>query len=320
MLSLRQFETIRAIAQHGTLIAAAQALNMTPAALTARLKAIEEEAGLLLFDRTSLGMRLTAAGRTALESANRIDREVRDFRERMTAIRLGGGGRLSVAAVSTAKYFAPRLIAAFKHSHPDVELRFLIGNRADTIDAMRRFEAEIALTGRPPADMPAEKSALGAHPYVMIAPSFHPLARQRHVAKEMLAGEPFLFREEGSGTRAMFEYFIGDIAMKPARVGIELGSNETIKQAVMAGLGIALISAHTVASEVQDGRLTCLDVQGLPIIRQWFIVNRTDRELSPTARIFRAFVLERGAHFLPRLIVNPLDDRAPTILPPEEGI
>lgn len=318
MLSLRQFETLRAIAQHGTLNAAAQALNMTPAALTARLKALEGEVGLLLFDRTSTGMRLTAAGRTALDSANRIEREIRNFTERMATVRRGGGGRLSVAVVSTAKYFAPRMIAAFKQSHPDVELRFLIGNRAETMDAMRRFDAEIALTGRPPAEMPAEKSAFGPHPYVMIAPPFHPLARERQIPKEALAGEAFLFREEGSGTRSMFEYFIGDVATRPSRAGIELGSNETIKQATMAGLGVALISAHTVAVEVQDGRLVCLDVQGLPIIRQWFAVNRTDWGLSPIARIFRAFVLERGAHFLPRLITGDRNGLPPRILPPEE--
>lgn len=300
-LSLRQFETLQAIARHGTLIAAAQALHMTPAALTARLKALEEIVGVALFDRTPTGMRITMAGQTALETAERLDQETRLFLERMTAIRAGAAGRLSVAAVSTAKYFAPRLIAAFKNSHPEVELRLLIGNRAETIAALKGLHAEIALMGRPPSDVPAEKDVLGAHPYVLIAPPFHRLAGRRAIAKEELGREAFLYREEGSGSRSIHDFFIGDVAVRGAQVGIELGSNESIKQAAMAGLGVALISAHTIAAELQDGRLVLLDVEGLPILRHWFAIRRADRPLSPIARVFHDFLVERGADFLPRL-------------------
>ncbi|HRJ68850.1 MAG TPA: LysR family transcriptional regulator [Beijerinckiaceae bacterium] len=317
-LSLRHFETLQAIVRQGTLVGAASYLNVTPAALTARLKALEDLVGLKLFDRTSGGMKLTMAGEMALDSAHRIEREAKDFLARMATIRRGQGGRLAVAAVSTAKYFAPRLIAAFTREHPNIDLRFLIGNRDDTIAALQSLSAEVALTGRPPADMPAEKAALGAHPYVIVAPPFHPLVGERAISKDRLGQETFLFREQGSGTRSIFDYFIGDITLHRAQVGIELGSNETIKQAVMAGLGVALISAHTIAAEVQDGRLRCLDVEGLPIIRQWFVVNRADREISPIAQAFRAFVTERGAHFLPRLIGGHRDERPLTVLPPEE--
>jgi len=317
-LSLRQIETLQAIAREGTLVAAAHSLNMTPAALTARLKSLEESLQLPLFDRTPAGLRLNMAGEAARDSALRIESAVRDFRERMELIRSGQAGRLSVAAVSTAKYFAPRLIAAFAHRHPGVDLRFLIGNRDETMASLKAMEAEIALTGRPPADLPAARTAIGPHPYVIIAPPFHRLAGVRQIAKEALAGESFLYREEGSGTRAMFDYFIGDIAIQRAQIGIELGSNETIKQAVMAGLGIALISSHTIAAEVVDRRIICLDVVGLPIIRQWFVVHRTDRDLSPVARAFRDFVADRGPHFLPRLVTGREAGGLPTVLPPEE--
>ena len=116
-----------------------------------------------------------------------------------------------------------------------------------------------------------------------------------------LAGEAFLFREQGSGTRSLFDDFIGDTLIRQVPMGMELGSNETIKQAVMAGLGIALISAHTIAAEVETGRLVCLDVEDLPILRRWFVTNRADRALSPAARAFRDFAVERGAGFLPAL-------------------
>ncbi len=283
------------------MVQASVALNMTPAALTARVKGLEDAVGLRLFDRASTGMRLTKAGEAALEASRGVTHAMREFSDAMEAIGAGQGGRLSVGAVSTAKYFAPRLIAAFLASRPKLDLRFQIGNRDAMIESLRGDEVEIALTGRPPRDMAVEKSALGPHPYVLIAPPEHRLANARGVTRADLAGEAFLFREMGSGTRALFDDFIGDTTIRRVQMGIELGSNETIKQAVMAGLGIALISAHTIAAEVAGGRIVCLDVEDLPILRQWFVVNRTDRALSPAARAFRDFATAHGSIYLPRI-------------------
>jgi DNA-binding transcriptional LysR family regulator len=207
---------------------------------------------------------------------------------------------LSVAVVSTAKYFAPRLIAAFVAEHPKLELRFLVGNRDETMAQLRAQEADVALAGRPPADLAVEKALIGPHPYVIIAPPGHRLAGRAPLKRETLSGEAFLFREAGSGTRSLFDYFLGDMGVRQAQPGIELGSNETIKQAVMAGLGIALISAHTIAAEIADGRLVTLDIEGLPIVRQWFVVHRADRALSPAALAFQDFARRRGAEFLPK--------------------
>jgi DNA-binding transcriptional LysR family regulator len=285
-VSFRHIETLQAIAEAGSLVQAAAALNMTPAALTARVKGLEDRVGLKLFDRAPTGMRLTPAGEAALEASRGVGRAMRDFAEAMHAIATGEGGRLSVGATSTAKYFAPRLIAGFVASRPKVDLRFLIGNRDATVESFRAGEIEVALSGRPPRDMPVETFAIGPHPYVLIAPPDHRLAGAKGLTKADLAGEAFLFREIGSGTRSLFDGFIGDTAIKPVQMRMELGSNETIKQAVMAGLGIALISAHTIVAEVVDGRLVCLDVEGHPIVRRWFVINRTDRALSPTARAF----------------------------------
>jgi LysR family transcriptional regulator, low CO2-responsive transcriptional regulator len=298
-VSFRHIETLQAIAEAGSLVQAAQGLNMTPAALTARVKGLEDAVGLKLFDRASTGMRLTAAGEAALEASRGVKRTMRDFAEAVQAIATGEGGRLSVGATSTAKYFAPRLIAGFVASRPRVDLRFLIGNRDATVESLRAGEIEVALSGRPPRDIPVETFPIGPHPYVLIAPPDHRLAGARGLTKADLVGEAFLFREIGSGTRSLFDNFIGDTAIRPVQMRMELGSNETIKQAVMAGLGIALISAHTIAAEVVDGRLVCLDVEGHPIVRRWFAINRTDRALSPTARAFRDFAVSEGAKFLP---------------------
>jgi LysR family transcriptional regulator, low CO2-responsive transcriptional regulator len=298
-LSFRHIETLQAIAAAGSLVQAATTLNMTPGALTARVKALEETVGLKLFDRMSTGMRLTKAGEAALEASRGVERALHEFTDAMLAISAGEGGRLSVGATSTAKYFAPRLIAAFVGSRPKLDLRFLIGNRDATIESLRSGEVEIALSGRPPRDMPVETLALGPNPFVLLAAPEHRLAGAKRLKRADLAGEAFLFREIGSGTRSLFDEFIGDTTIKRVQMGMELGSNETIKQAVMAGLGIALLSAHTVAAEVESGRLVCLDVEDLPIIRRWYVLNRTDRALSPAAHAFRDFAVGHGTKFLP---------------------
>ena len=300
-VSLRHIETIQAIAAAGSLVQAAATLSMTPAALTARVKGLEEAVALKLFDRTSTGMRLTSAGEAALEASRGVERAMREFADTMLAISSGEGGRLSVGATSTAKYFAPRLIAAFVRSRPKVDLRFQIGNRDATMESLRSGDVEIALAGRPPQDISVETFPLGPHPYVLIAPPEHRLAGVRELTRADLAGEAFLFREIGSGTRSVFDVFIGDTRINAVQMRMELGSNETIKQAVMAEMGIALISAHTIAAEVASGRLVCLDVEDLPIMRRWYVVNRTDRALSPAARAFRDFATSHGPNFLPSL-------------------
>jgi DNA-binding transcriptional LysR family regulator len=299
-ITFAQLQTLIAITEAGSLVSAAEALNMTPAALTARVKGLEEAIGVSLFARTPNGLKLNPAGETALAHVAGIERGVREMLEAMEDLRTGRGVRLSVAVVSTAKYFAPRLIAAFVAEHPKLELKFLIGNRDGTMALLRAQEADVALAGRPPADIPVEKEPIGPHPYVIIAPPTHRLAGAKGLKREALAGEAFLFREAGSGTRSLFDYFLGDTLIRQAQPGIELGSNETIKQAVMAGLGVALISAHTIAAELGDGRLVTLDIEGLPIVRQWFVVHRADRPLSPAARAFQDFARRRGGEFLPK--------------------
>lgn len=300
-VSLRHIETLQAIADAGSLVQAAAALNVTPAALTARVKGLEAALGFRLFDRLPTGMRLTKAGEAAVEAGQAVERSVRAFDDVVRAVGAGEGGKLSVGAVSTAKYFAPRLIAAFLKARPRLDLRFLIGNRAATVEQLRSGEIEVALAGRPPRDLPLDMFAVGEHPYVLIAPPEHRFAGLLGLKRDDLAGEAFLFREVGSGTRTLFEQFIGDTAVRTAQLGMELGSNETIKQAVMAGLGVALISAHTVAAEIETGRLIRLDVEGIPILRRWYVVNRSDRALSPAARAFRDFAVQEGDQFLPRL-------------------
>jgi DNA-binding transcriptional LysR family regulator len=300
-LTLRQFRTIQAIATHGRIINAAKVLGLTAPAITIQLRQAEEEVGLELFDRTADGMRPTAAGLAVIEAAQALDERLRVLDDEIDAIKGVRAGSLRLGVVSTAKYFAPRLMAAFMKEFPDIDMRLLIGNRAETIAKLKNHDVDIALMGRPPKDVPVHASAFGDHPLVIIAPPAHPLARARDISKERIAQENFLIREHGSGTRISLEIFFSDLPGRIDDLGLEMSSNETIKQAVMAGLGVAFISAHTIAFEVEAGRLVILDVAGMPVRRQWFAVKRSDRATSPAMDTFLDFLMRKGAAHLPLL-------------------
>lgn len=298
-LSLKQLQAVAAVARLGTMTRAAQELNVTSAALYARIRQLEEEAGLLLFDRTPGGLRPTDAGREMLWAIDSINTVLETCTDRLRTLRGAEGGRVALGVVSTAKYFAPQVIAGFVKGHPGVEISLSVRNRGQTVEALRGYEIDFAVMGRPPRDFPIEAETFGQHPLVLVAAPDHPLAGKAGLARTDLTDQPFFMREEGSGTRTVFEEFMNGILVKRALLDIDTGSNETIKQAVMAGLGIALLSAHSVAAEVQGGRLALLDVAGLPIRRDWYLVRRADKVLGPAASAFWSYLMSDGASWLP---------------------
>jgi LysR family transcriptional regulator for metE and metH len=283
----------------GTVSRAAEVLHVTAPAVTQQLHKLEICAGLPLFERTADGIRATEAGSELLSTAARIENALSQCEE---ALELLGGiehGRVAVGLVSTAKYFAPRLLAEFMKVHPDVDVRIQIGNRAEIISALRDFELDFAVTGRPPKEFEINSVAIGDHPHIIIAPPDHPLANRKRLQFSSLAGERFLLREQGSGTRLLMRRLFTGAGLDPDR-GLVLGGNETIKQAVMAGLGIALISGHAVAVELADRRLVALPVTGLPLIRQWYVVRQESKRLLPAAKELWEFFAVSGARFLPK--------------------
>ncbi|MGB8988774.1 MAG: LysR family transcriptional regulator [Candidatus Sulfotelmatobacter sp.] len=298
-LTFKQLEAVYEVSRSRTIIKAAEVLHVTPAALTSRIKLLENDLGLALFDRTGNRLRLTDAGREAAAAAARIQRGISDLADTLESMKGLHGGRVRFGAVSTAKYYAPHLIAAFLRDHSRVDLNLVVGNRAETVESLRNYDIDIALMGRPPADFGAVSQPFGPHPYVMISSRDHPLARRKLISKAEIAKEKFIVREPGSGTRNIFEYFFNAQLLPPPKVMIEMGSNETIKQAVMAGLGISLISAHTTAAEIESGRVVGLKIEGLPIVRQWFVVRRSDRDLPPAGRALWNFIATKGSTFLP---------------------
>ncbi len=299
-VTLKQLRGLAAIARCGKITAAANELGVTPPAVTLQLKLLEDAAGLALFERSKQGLRLTDAGLHVLAVQARIEAALLECSESLSEMKGLSRGRVSIGVISTAKYFAPRAIAAFAAAHPRIDVRLIEGNRGEIIAALERFELDIAIMGSPPDTLAVMQRVIGDHPFIIIAPAGHRLAARRRVALATLINEKFLLREPGSGTRTLMERVFAKHEVAP-RTGTEFGSNETIKQAVMAGLGLAFISAHTVAAEVAAGWLSVLPVEGLPIVRQWYAVRAKQKHLLPAGLAMWNFLIDEGSGFLPHV-------------------
>jgi len=298
--TLKQLRAFAETVRQGSVTGAAHILNVTPPAVSLQLKLLEEMAGLPLLIRDERGFRPTDAGQVVVDTAQRVEAVLRDGGEALRALRGGAHGTVHVGVVSTAKYFAPHALAAFRALHPEIELKLSVGNRDETAAALRNYDLDFAVMGRPPRDFAVEQERVGPHPHIVIAQPGHRLARRGDVTLDMLAGETFLTREAGSGTRSLTDQLIARMGHTPP-IAMEISSNETIKQAVMAGLGVALISAHTVAQEVNEGRLDIIHSEGLPVVRMWYVVRRADRPLLPATRMLWRYFAEEVNAMLPQI-------------------
>ncbi len=297
--TVRQLQIFDAAARTLSFSRAAEVLRLTQPAVSMQIRQLEHFAGVPLFERTGRRLHLTDAGEELVQHARAVLRALDGADEAFAAMKGLRGGRVKLAVVSTAKYFAPRLIARFLQSHPGVTVRLQVDNRDAIVRTLAANDVDVALMGRPPGELDLVAAPFADHPHVVIAPPAHPLAHRRKVAVEALASETFLVRELGSGTRTAMERFFQERAV-PLRVGMEMPSNETIKQAVMAGLGLSFISLHTIALELATRALAVVQAPGLPVVRQWYVLYRSEKRLSPAADAFRTFVLQHGRGFLER--------------------
>lgn len=303
-VTLRQLQQLSETVRTGSIAGAAASIHVTGPAVAQQLRQLERAAGMPLLERGPGGQRATAAGQLLVEAYTRIAAELADCENRLGDLRSARAGSVRLGAVSTAKYFAPHLLASFQRSNPGIAVELTIGNRAEILDTLEAYRIDLAVMGRPPRQLQVEEEVFGTHPHVVIAAVDHPLAQRHAVPFEELAGQTFLVREVGSGTRRHLETLFDAAGLEPA-IGMEISSNETVKQAVMAGLGIALISAHTIAAELADGRLAVLDVAGLPVRRHWLVVRMARRAPSPAAVTLWDFVVRDGARLLPVVALVP---------------
>ncbi len=295
--TLRQLKVFEAVASHLSFSRAADELHLTQPAVSMQVKALETQAGLPLFEQIGKRIHLTEAGEALQRHGRTIGDELRAAEETLDGLRGLQHGRLAIAAVSTATYVAPPLLARFIGAHPGVALRLAVDNRAEVLRQLADNEVDLAIIGRPPENLEITAEAFAQHPHVVIASPQHPLAGRRRVRLERLATETFIVREPGSGTRGLLERLFVSHGLS-LNVSMEMASNESIKQAVLAGMGVSLLSLHTVGLELETGRLVTLDVVGLPVVRQWHIAHLARKRLSPVALACKRFLLQEAAAFL----------------------
>lgn len=300
-MTLRQMRVFAAVARHLSFTKAARELHLTQPAVSQQVKLLEAEVGLPLFEQIGRKVHLAPAGVELLRYTDEAMELLRQASESLSAMRGLKRGVLKLGAVSTAKYFAPSLLSAFTPAYPEVTIKFDVGNREEVIQQLAANEIDLVIMGRPPKELETVAEPFAKHPLVLIASPTHPLAAKRRIRLSQLQTEYFIIREEGSGTRSSMERVFGEPGVR-FRVSMEVSSNETIKQAVMANMGISFLSSHTVGLELAAGKLVILDVVGLPIVRDWYVIHLADKILAPIPAAFRTFLLEHGAGIIQKAV------------------
>jgi len=293
-VTLRQLEIFEAVARHASITRAAEDLHLTQPAVSMQVKQLEHQVGLALTESAGRRLRLTPAGAELREHGRRIAEQLADLQAAMDALRGLERGVLRISVVSTANYFLPPLLARYGQEHPGLRVQLQVGNRDAVLGALADNEADLAITGQPPDTAEVQAEDFMDNPLVVIASPQHPLAQRARVPLAALGGQTLLVREPGSGTRAAMERHFSAHGLV-WRAGSELGTNEAIKQAVRAGLGLGVVSAQTVELEVETARLAVLRIDSFPIVRRWFVVHRARKRLSPAAAAFRTLLLLQDA-------------------------
>ena len=297
-ITFRQLRVFVEVARHLSFARAAEALHLTPPAVTMQVKEIESQVGLPLFERQGRRVTLTTTGEYFLVYAKRLLATLKDADDAMARFKKLETGQLTIGMVSTAQYFLPRLLTRFRDEHPGIDIRLRVtGNREALLELLRANDVDLAVMGRPPTELATRAEPFAGHPLVFVAPPDHPLGAIDRPPATMLQPFPFVVREPGSGTRAAMEHFLQANRITP-RITMEMSSNETIKQAVMAGMGLGFLSLHTVGLEVRCRLLRVLSVEETPVMRSWNLVHMLSKILSPATEAFRYFILEEAESFL----------------------
>ena len=299
-ISLRQLRTFAAAARHLSFARAADELHLTAPAVSMQIRDLETAVGLPVFERSGRSMTLTTTGEYLLVYARRVIATLKEAEDTIARLRGVQAGRITVGMVGTAQYFVPRLLAQFRLDYPGVEVRLTVGNRDQLDRQLHDREIDLAIMGRPPREIDVRAEAFASNPLAVIAAAAHPLVGERGILPARLDRELFIVRESGSGTRSAMEAWFKEVRIAPSTI-MEMSSNETIKQAVIANMGLTLLSLHTMGLELEARQLAVLDVVGLPLKRAWHVVSMGSLSLSPAAEAFRHFVMERGEMMLDKL-------------------
>jgi LysR family transcriptional regulator, low CO2-responsive transcriptional regulator len=287
--TLRQLQIFIAAADGGY-ARASELLHMSQPAVSMQMAKLSSIVGLPLFEKRGRAVHTTHAGDQLLPYAQRIVQTLREAAEALDALRGLRHGTVRVGLVTTARHFAPRLVAHFRAQNPEIEVDVAIANREAMIALLENARIDVAVMGRPPAQLAVVAHPFARHPHGIIASPEHPLAKRRRLSPERLADERFIVREPGSGTRDAMDMFFGEHHAVGPRSTQQMTSNESIKQAVMANMGLAFISLHTVELERRAGQVALLDVKGLPVVRTWYVLHAAGHVLPPAGKAFLGFM------------------------------
>lgn len=296
-ITLRQLKVFERVARHLSFTRAAEELYLTQPAVSMQIKQFEETVGLPLFERLGKKIYLTRAGEELYRLSRTIAQQLDEAEQLVEELKGTDGGRLLVAVASTVHYFGIRLLAEFCRRYPKVRVSFKVTNRKGLLKQLEDNEADIVLMGQPPEDQDLKAEAFLQNPLVVIAPAGHALAGRQNIPLVELTRETFIMREQDSGTRTSVERFFAERGVQ-ITASMEMNTNGAIKHGVEEGLGLGIVSLHTLERELEAGRVVVLDVECFPIMRQWYIVHRAGKRLTAVAQEFQSFVRNEAPLFV----------------------
>jgi len=293
-ITLRQLKVFESVARLLNFTRAAEELHLTQPAVSIQIKQLEDTVALPLFEQMGKRIYLTEAGQELFNYSRSISQQLADMELAIEELKGVQRGKLNIAVVSTANYFVPGLLARFTQRYPDITISLHVSNRENVLRQLADNLTDLAIMGQPPDGIDISSETFLENPLVIIAPPDHPLSGRRQIPVNRLEQEIFLVREPGSGTRSAMERFFAQTKIRIHK-GMEADTTEAIKQGIQAGMGLGIMSMHTIKLELETGRLKILDVQGFPIMRDWYVVHRKNKRFSSISSAFKQFLLQEAA-------------------------
>jgi len=288
--TLRQLQVFEKVASHLNYSRAAEELYLSQPAVSMQIKQLEGHIGLPLFEQMGKKIFLTEAGRELFHYSRSIAQQLAEMEAVFDEMKGLGQGKLVLSVVNTANYFTPRLLAKFCQRHPNINVILQVANRDAVLKQLADNSTDLAIMGQPPDGLDISAQKFLDNPLVVIAAPDHPLTKLKRVKLAQLASETFLSREAGSGTRSAMERIFAEHKIQP-HISMEMETNEAIKQAVQAGMGLGILSLHSIELELETKRLAMLNVEHFPLKRHWFVAHRSHKRLSSAALAFKEFLL-----------------------------